>query len=376
MSGEHSARIRELAAQIARDLFTNGGGERATRLVLMENVRDLGGWGESVVADRIADALESHPDCSVVRESGADTEPERQKLIDYLNDQLRLHAMGYGEQFETIAERFYRETGLMAPGKSLPVELYSDEYERRRVAASDEWQTRRRQTWRDSLTAAIELLAVGRPKPSRAHRVTSEQSIAAFHPDIDVLMSVNQALHAVKSEWRIDVQLGQAVAVPVPDCFSTVMSEPSRATTEPPPEVRCTSSFDAADWARDFVAMVKWKPTIATDEGTMIGWFANALMRGFDEHARRSADALASPRAPQPTTWQPIESAPKDGTCVLLAYRVSRLASTTVGWFNGEKWRDEENTDLGPTHWMPLPDPPSGGEASKRTQDEKTTTKI
>ncbi len=43
-------------------------------------------------------------------------------------------------------------------------------------------------------------------------------------------------------------------------------------------------SFDARDWARAFVAHVTAKPSIATDEETMIGWFANALMRGYDEH--------------------------------------------------------------------------------------------
>ena len=37
-------------------------------------------------------------------------------------------------------------------------------------------------------------------------------------------------------------------------------------------------SFDARDWAEAFC---KINPT--TDEGNMIGWFANALMRGFDE---------------------------------------------------------------------------------------------
>lgn len=46
-------------------------------------------------------------------------------------------------------------------------------------------------------------------------------------------------------------------------------------------------SFDAKDWAEAFVDLVKRKPEIATDEATMIGWFANALMRGWDEHARR-----------------------------------------------------------------------------------------
>ncbi len=51
-----------LAEQIARDLFVNGQGQRAVRLVLVDaHGRDLGGWGETVVADRIAAALRAAP---------------------------------------------------------------------------------------------------------------------------------------------------------------------------------------------------------------------------------------------------------------------------------------------------------------------------
>ena len=46
-------------------------------------------------------------------------------------------------------------------------------------------------------------------------------------------------------------------------------------------------SFDAQVWAKAFVAIVKKNPAVAVDEGTMIGWFANALMRGWDERERR-----------------------------------------------------------------------------------------
>ncbi len=42
-------------------------------------------------------------------------------------------------------------------------------------------------------------------------------------------------------------------------------------------------SFDARDWARHFVAHVKAYPGIPLDEETMTGWFANAIMRGWDE---------------------------------------------------------------------------------------------
>lgn len=58
--------------------------------------------------------------------------------------------------------------------------------------------------------------------------------------------------------------------------------------------------------------------------------------------------------------WQPIETAPKDGTPVLL-YATPRMevgywnvAVTDVGitgWYPSMYWRR-------PTHWMPLPEPP------------------
>ena len=46
-------------------------------------------------------------------------------------------------------------------------------------------------------------------------------------------------------------------------------------------------SFDARDWAKAY--MNAW-PQGCADEGTMVTWFACALMRGFDERASRSAE--------------------------------------------------------------------------------------
>lgn len=41
-------------------------------------------------------------------------------------------------------------------------------------------------------------------------------------------------------------------------------------------------SFNARDWAKAFL---ECNPNCGVDEDTMIGWFANALMRGYDERA-------------------------------------------------------------------------------------------
>lgn len=70
-------------------------------------------------------------------------------------------------------------------------------------------------------------------------------------------------------------------------------------------------------------------------------------------------------------TWQPIETAPRDGTPVLVAN--AKGAMTTARWekedcgtFVYEAWYllfgglNAEETEIEwPTHWMPLPAPPT-----------------
>ena len=46
-------------------------------------------------------------------------------------------------------------------------------------------------------------------------------------------------------------------------------------------------SFDAADWAKSFRETAVKLGYSDMDEGWLIGWFANALMRGFDEATAR-----------------------------------------------------------------------------------------
>ena len=52
--------IKALAAAIARDLFTNGNGDRADRLVLSRYPSlgsNLGGWSQAAVRSRVEDKV-------------------------------------------------------------------------------------------------------------------------------------------------------------------------------------------------------------------------------------------------------------------------------------------------------------------------------
>lgn len=70
--------------------------------------------------------------------------------------------------------------------------------------------------------------------------------------------------------------------------------------------------------------------------------------------------------------WQPISTAPKDGTHVLLAIRGEKRTvlnwrgkRVVAGYFQaqGHDWMVEGNwaklNGVKPTHWLPLPSPPS-----------------
>ncbi len=52
-------------------------------------------------------------------------------------------------------------------------------------------------------------------------------------------------------------------------------------------KINLSQTFDAKIWAREWGKAIKKNPKIPFDEGAMIGWFANAIMAGFDEVKRR-----------------------------------------------------------------------------------------
>jgi len=55
-------------------------------------------------------------------------------------------------------------------------------------------------------------------------------------------------------------------------------------------------SFDAQHWAAAFLDTLRKNPDIIIDHELMHVWFANALMRGYDEHA-----GMQQRKRPRPT---------------------------------------------------------------------------
>jgi hypothetical protein len=62
-------------------------------------------------------------------------------------------------------------------------------------------------------------------------------------------------------------------------------------------EQKWPNTVDAKAWADEWEKCIASDPTIATDKGTMIGWFANAIMAGYDYAAAVGQRALRETRA-------------------------------------------------------------------------------
>jgi hypothetical protein len=54
--------------------------------------------------------------------------------------------------------------------------------------------------------------------------------------------------------------------------------------------------------------------------------------------------------------WQPIETAPKDGSRILCWVPLSD--SVDILWWHGDHWEDDVLNIAEPTHWMGLPPRP------------------
>ena len=86
----------------------------------------------------------------------------------------------------------------------------------------------------------------------------------------------------------------------------------------------------------------------------------DALM---DEAADRIDALTAEVERLKGQDWQPIETAPKNGTCVLVvSQHGSWFAGFFVAYWAGDHWAYSVNRRCNPTHWRPLPTPPASQE--------------
>lgn len=72
--------------------------------------------------------------------------------------------------------------------------------------------------------------------------------------------------------------------------------------------------------------------------------------------AERMLLRMPLPLPPSEPEWQPITTAPKDRTRVLL---LGVDGGVEIGHWDGEEWLGDDGYQMARTHWMPLPSPPS-----------------
>lgn len=96
-------------------------------------------------------------------------------------------------------------------------------------------------------------------------------------------------------------------------------------------------------------------------------------MTAFYAAARSADERDAAFVAPQPDTWQPIETAPKDGSWVLAPTTppdVMRFVNVPSE-HGTSYWITAHHMELRPSFWMPLPSPPTSGVAPLAPQPPK-----
>lgn len=116
--------------------------------------------------------------------------------------------------------------------------------------------------------------------------------------------------------------------------------------------------------------------TPRTDEAEYHSTGDNYLYVVDSDFARRLERELQALQRAQ--EWQPIETAPKDGRRIILGYAGSYseegywLSDPSKNYWGETGWFATDENVLShhpsnPTHWMPLPEPPSLRQSTRET---------
>lgn len=117
---------------------------------------------------------------------------------------------------------------------------------------------------------------LGRPDPDEVRRALDEQRRHRGHVEPEILAAAGAYLRMCDQaeQERRESERFQREMIAAGEKYK--LEQASNAVSK-------TLSFDAQDWARAFMGLFGHRKD-EIDEGLMLAWFANALMRGFDEH--------------------------------------------------------------------------------------------
>lgn len=84
---------------------------------------------------------------------------------------------------------------------------------------------------------------------------------------------------------------------------------------------------------------------------------------GYEDDIYKFALKMLQEAVAEAKAWQPVETAPKDGTFIWL---LSDSFAIRIGYWKGGRWVDLAKAEargacdlsFEPSHWMPLPEPP------------------
>ena len=114
--------------------------------------------------------------------------------------------------------------------------------------------------------------------------------LEAAADDYDVRAEAVDQLGQRGDGWRLRAARLRVLAqrLKTPSIVVTMTS----AGTEDPPDLSFSETTDARKWGRAFLDRLAMNPDLASDEGTMIGWFANAIERGRSAGLSASKDKV------------------------------------------------------------------------------------
>ena len=139
------------------------------------------------------------------RHEGRAMSEQTEALKARLADLIARHDMGYSERFDADAERFYRETGFMAPGKSVPMAMAGSFSEDEREQAWEVWTAAQsegyKQLLRDLLAnvTALEAEQIAARGQLDTERVMSASLRIVRNIDVSVIASLSFECQQTKS---------------------------------------------------------------------------------------------------------------------------------------------------------------------------------